>query len=125
MFNPCKELHALKPIERLARLATKRKRCQHIIHSLFAPQSIPLCKNVIHQTRTVNFADAANRNLFTENIVDLNSRFPQSIIFCNGAVLYILMQMVPGKKILCKRSASRTGRVPNALIPRVIDCLIS
>ena len=93
-------VYALKPIERLARLTTKRKRCQHIIHSLFAPQSIPLCKNVIHQTRTVNFADAANRNLFTENIVDLNSRFPQSIVFCNGAVLYILMQMVPGKKSL-------------------------
>lgn len=33
-------------------------------------------------------------------IVDLNSRFPQGIILCNGAVLYILMQMVPGKKSL-------------------------
>ena len=34
------------------------------------------------------------------DIVDLNSRFPQGIILCNGAVLYILMQMVPGKKSL-------------------------
>ena len=41
MLNPCKELHALKPVERLVRLATKRKRRQHIVHSLFAPQSIP------------------------------------------------------------------------------------
>ena len=54
------QLDAVKPVERLTRLTTKCKRCQHIVHSLFAPQSIPLCKNVIHQTRTVNFADASS-----------------------------------------------------------------
>lgn len=70
MLNPCKELHALKPVERLVRLATKRKRRQHIVHSLFAPQSIPFCKNVIHQTRTVNFADSMQMGLTVRDSID-------------------------------------------------------
>ena len=47
-LDSCKELDAVKPVERLTRLTTKCKRCQHIVHSLFTPQGIPLGKNVIY-----------------------------------------------------------------------------
>lgn len=39
-----KELDAVKPAERQARFTTKRKRCHYIVHSLFAPQNLPLSK---------------------------------------------------------------------------------
>lgn len=99
-FDSYKELDAVKPAERQARFTTKRKRCHYIVHSLFAPQNLPLSKNIIYQASTVNFVDAASRNLFTEELIDLDSRFPQGIILCYGAVLCVLVQMVSGKKAL-------------------------
>ena len=70
-------------------------------YTAFSPHRISHSAKISsYQTRTVNFIDTTSRNLFAEKTVDFDSRFPQGIILCNGAVLYILMQMVSGKKAL-------------------------
>ena len=49
---------------------------------------------------SINERQLAQKFARDSAILRLHSRFPQGIILCNGAVLYILMQMVPGKKSL-------------------------
>ena len=98
-FDAGEESNALKPIKRNVRLTTVCKRCQHIVYSLFKPKGIPIGKNVINQACAVQFA-AITGNRLSQCRVDFDSRLPQNLIVCDGAVIALLVQMVTGKDSL-------------------------
>ena len=98
-FNAREESNALKPIKRNVWLTTICERCQDIVYSLFKPKGIPVGKNVIDQTRTIQLA-AITENWLSQCLVDFDSRLPQSLIVCDRAVVALLVQMVTGKDSL-------------------------